>query len=273
MGTEVATTTQEIADINVKWNEEDRKLIQNTVARNTTQSEFKLFLYTAMRYDLDPLIKEVWCVKYGNSPAAIFTGRDGFLAIAHRSGVFDGMDSGVKMIDSEIVGWCRVYRKDMSHPFYVEAYLKEYKGGPKTLWATKPRTMIQKVAESQCLRRAFNISGLYSPDEYYQSEQPPANNDYEYTVSQDDKEQEEYKQRVEEEKEEKQHEETVFESKPITTKQVKRMYALANNKPQNTIEGVIKEFGFEKPEDVDKAHYNEICNKIKDIQNKTTLDS
>jgi hypothetical protein len=58
----------------------------------------------------------------------------------------------------------------MSHPFYVEVYLKEYlkpqspgqKPGP---WQTMPRVMIQKVAESSALRRAFSVSGLYCPEE------------------------------------------------------------------------------------------------------------
>ncbi|MGI5839310.1 MAG: RecT family recombinase [bacterium] len=107
-------------------------------------------------------------MKYGNNPANIFTGRDGFLSIAHRSGQFDGMESGARVEGDEIIGWCKVYRKDMERPFTVEVALSEYSTG-QNLWKTKPRTMIQKVAESQCLRRAFDISGLYSPEEFDQS--------------------------------------------------------------------------------------------------------
>ncbi len=163
------------------WTAEDKALIQETVAKGTTESEFKLFLYTAAKYGLDPLIKQVWCVKYGNAPASIFTGRDGFLSIAHRSGKFDGMESGTKTEGDEIIGWCRVYRTDMSHPFYVEVRLSEYTTG-KNLWQTKPHTMIQKVAESQCLRRAFDISGIYSPEEMPEPEDrqysKPAKNEH-----------------------------------------------------------------------------------------------
>jgi hypothetical protein len=32
-------------------------------------------------------------------------------------------------------------------------------------WDRKRRTMISKVAESQCLRKAFSISGIYAPEE------------------------------------------------------------------------------------------------------------
>jgi hypothetical protein len=54
-------------------------------------------------------------------------------------------------------GGAEVWRKDMSHPFEVRVYASEYSTG-KNLWKDKPRTMIQKVAEAQCLRRAFSIS-------------------------------------------------------------------------------------------------------------------
>jgi hypothetical protein len=47
--------------------------------------------------------------------------------------------------------------------------MKEYSTG-KALWASKPKTMLIKVAESQALRRAFSISGIYSPEEMGQWE-------------------------------------------------------------------------------------------------------
>jgi len=147
------------------WTAEDVQLIKDTVAQGATDSEFKLLLYTANKYQLDPLVKQIWCVKYDKSkPASIYTGRDGFLSIAHRSGQFDGMESGTKMVESRLFGWAKVWRKDMTRPFSVEVDEREYKS-TNPLWRDKPRTMIQKVAESQALRRAFDISGLYSPDE------------------------------------------------------------------------------------------------------------
>jgi len=143
-------------------------LIKATVARGCTQTEFELLMYLSAQYGLDPIRRQIWAVKYGTAPASIFTGRDGFLEIAHRSGQFDGMESGVKTVregdQDELIGWCKVYRKDMSHPFYVEVYEREYTTG-KSFWQTKPRIMIQKVAESSCLRRAFSVSGLYCPEE------------------------------------------------------------------------------------------------------------
>jgi len=166
-----------------QYNQQQIQLVRDMCARDCTDNEFLLLMQLAKTYQLDPFAKQIWAVKYGNNPAAIFCGRDGFLAIAHRSGQFDGMASGTRYDEEgELVGWCKVYRKDMSHPFEVEVSLSEYSTG-KNLWQTKPETMIVKVAESHALRRAFSISGLYSPEEIdtgdrpeprYVSEVPPA---------------------------------------------------------------------------------------------------
>lgn len=174
-----ATTSGGI--IPAQYNPQQIQLIRDMCAKDCTDNEFLLLMQLAKTYQLDPFAKQIWAVKYGNNPAAIFCGRDGFLAIAHRSGKFDGMESGTRKDGDDLIGWCRVYRKDMSRPFEVEVYASEYSTG-KNLWKDKPRTMIQKVAEAQCLRRAFSISGLYSPEEIdtgdraprYVGEVPPA---------------------------------------------------------------------------------------------------
>jgi phage recombination protein Bet len=157
--------------IPTQYNQQQIQLIRDMCARDCTDNEFLLLMQLAKTYQLDPFAKQIWAVKYGNNPAAIFCGRDGFLAIAHRSGKFDGMESGTRKDGDDLVGWCRVYRKDMSRPFEVEVSLSEYSTG-KNLWQTKPKTMIVKVAESHALRRAFGISGLYSPEEIDTGDRP-----------------------------------------------------------------------------------------------------
>lgn len=157
-----------------KW-ENQIALVRSMVAKDATQPEFDLMLHMARTYGLDPLTKQIWLVKYGSSPASIFAGRDGFLEIGHRSGNFDGMDTKVEVVEQPINRngvvrpWqyratCSVFCKDMKHPITVEVYEEEYTTG-RNLWKDKTRTMIGKVAESQALRRAFRISGLYSPEE------------------------------------------------------------------------------------------------------------
>ena len=157
--------------IPAQYNPQQIQLIRDMCARDCTDNEFLLLMQLAKTYQLDPFAKQIWAVKYGNNPAAIFCGRDGFLAIAHRSGKFDGMESGTRKDGDDLIGWCRVYRKDMSRPFEVEVSLSEYSTG-KNLWLTKPKTMIVKVAESHALRRAFGISGLYAPEEIDTGDRP-----------------------------------------------------------------------------------------------------
>jgi phage recombination protein Bet len=142
-------------------------LIKAKVAPDATNTEFELLMYIANKYDLDPLLKEIWLVKFGNSPAQIYAGRDGYLKIAHRSGHFDGMETKVNMsadgtkIESAT---CTIWRNDMQHTISSHVLFNEYSTG-KNLWATKPAVMIGKVAESVALRKAFSVAGLYSPEE------------------------------------------------------------------------------------------------------------
>lgn len=149
-----------------KYTDKQIQLIHDTYAKNTTKEEFELYMYTAGKFQLDPLLKQIWCVKYQNQPAMIYAGRDGFLEIAHRSGQFNGLESGMK---DDITAYAKVYRKDMQYPFYVEVALSEYSTG-MALWKSKPKTMLTKVAESQALRRAFSISGVYGEEEMGQWE-------------------------------------------------------------------------------------------------------
>ena len=153
------------------YTDEDLLLIRNMAARNCSEPEFKLLMYLSKTYGLDPLLKQIWAVKRNdNEPALIFAGRDGFLAVAHRSGHFDGMQSGVnyeidkdgkKVIES---AWCKVWRNDMTHPFETQVPFGEYNTGFR-VWKSHPSAMILKVAESVCLRKAFSIDGIYAPEE------------------------------------------------------------------------------------------------------------
>lgn len=149
-----------------KYDSKQIQLIHDLYAKDTTKEEFELYLYTANKFGLDPLLKQIWCVKFKNEKAQIYAGRDGFLEVAHRSGQFNGIKSGMK---DERTAFAEVYRKDMENPFYVEVDMAEYSTG-MALWKSKPKTMLIKVAESQALRKAFSISGIYSPEEMGQWE-------------------------------------------------------------------------------------------------------
>lgn len=151
----------------IAYSEDEMLLLRNVIAKGCSEPEFKLLMYMANTYGLDPLLKQIWAVKRNeNTPALIFAGRDGMLAIAHRSGQFDGMQSGVVYDDDRkpISAWCEIWRKDMSHSFKTEVPFSEYNTG-FSVWKTNPSAMILKVSEAVCLRKAFSVSGLYSPEE------------------------------------------------------------------------------------------------------------
>ena len=160
------------------------ELVRRKFGKDLNQTEWELFLYVARLYDLNPLLREIWAIKFRGQPAQIFTGRDGLLKIAHQSGMFDGMrtvllieqngqvlETDIAPKEAEILGSkCYVWRKDMSHPVETSVKFSEYDKGRST-WKEKPDTMIRKVAEAHCLRRAFSIHGLYLPEEFKQAQE------------------------------------------------------------------------------------------------------
>jgi len=161
-------TVHDIAPI--QFDDKALALIKAKVAPNATNTEFDLLMYLSGKYNLDPILHQIWLVKFGDSPAQIYAGRDGYLEIAHRSRQFDGMKSWCEYTEDKsgkkvpLKAICHVWRKDCSHPFESEVLFTEYSTG-KNLWLTKPSVMLIKVAESVCLRKAFRVSGLYDPDE------------------------------------------------------------------------------------------------------------
>ena len=109
-------------------------------------------------------------------------GRDGYLSVANRIKTFNGMETSSeirempRLVNGEwttvktLVAICKVHRKDTAYPFVAEVVYHEYlqtdkAGKPTRLWQEKPDLMLKKVAESQALRKAFNLHGTYCPEE------------------------------------------------------------------------------------------------------------
>lgn len=154
------------------------------------QQEVEICLTTARHYGLNPLLNEI---RFVNSKGVIrgrdiwaikpLVGRDGLVALAHRSGKYGGMDTSVEVkewphFNKETQAWdiynqpvatAKVYRKDSAIPTTVSVgfweYAKRDDGTIPDFWQKLGVTMTCKVAECQALRKAFNLSGLYSPEE------------------------------------------------------------------------------------------------------------
>lgn len=153
---------------------EEKQTIKATVAKDLSDSQFTIFIYTCQALGLNPLLNEIAVILYAGK-MSIQVMRDGFLTIAHRSGKFSGLESGIYDIDDvnpygkkmkTKTAWSKAYNKDFVVPVYQEAEFIEYDASNRNaLWKSKPNTMIKKVAESMALRKAFNINGVYAPEE------------------------------------------------------------------------------------------------------------
>ena len=178
------------------WLSQDEKKIIKAqfFPPNATDMDMIYCMKVAETFNLNPILKQIYFVERvtninGQRISKIepLAGRDSFLTLAHRSGKFAGIESecGIKqkavlqdgewMNKNELVATARVYRTDNERPFCAEVSYGEYvqrtgKGEITKFWREKPETMLKKVAESQALRKAFDISGLYSVDEVGENE-------------------------------------------------------------------------------------------------------
>jgi phage recombination protein Bet len=168
-------TVKENAVTHREWTEDEIKLITDTVAKNASKDELKLFLYRCRNMGLDPLKPgQIYFVKYNPSqPGTIVIGIDGFRSQAAKTGKHTGTKRGVLRDDKGkcIGAWAEVYRSDWQHPAREEVSMQEYNTG-KAQWSKMPETMIKKVAEAAALRMAFpdDLGGIYSQEEMDQAD-------------------------------------------------------------------------------------------------------
>lgn len=167
----------------------DRKVIDTlkaTVAKGTTDHELDMFIQQCKGTGLNPFKKEIWCIVTGTGEwrkVQMMTGLHGYLQIANSHPQFDGIEYSygpvikVKAGTQEIEAYdwveARVYRKDRTRPQVYRANWSEShqdlvsKGGKLMQWASRPKYMLQKVAECHSLKRAFaqELSGFYTEEE------------------------------------------------------------------------------------------------------------
>lgn len=153
-----------------------------------TDQEIGMFLKLCEYQKLNPFLREAYLVKYGDFPASIVTGKEVFTKRAMKREDYAGLQAGITvlrndklerregslLLDGEklVAGWAKVFVKGKEVPFFEEVSKDEYEGRkkdgtPTGMWATKPATMLRKVAIVHALREAFpqDYEGLYSPEE------------------------------------------------------------------------------------------------------------
>lgn len=165
-----------------------KKYLVSGDASAVTDQEVMMFLTLCRYQHLNPFLREAYLVKYGSAPATIVTGKDTFTKRANKNPNYLGKQAGIIVLtqqgevinregtfslpNEEIVGgWAKIFIKDRE-PEYNTVSFSEYAGRKKdgslnNQWATKPATMIRKVAVVQALRECFpeDFSGMYSPEE------------------------------------------------------------------------------------------------------------
>jgi phage recombination protein Bet len=158
------------------------QLVKDLVAVGATDNELALFLYTAQRTGLDPLAKQIYCIKR-QGKMTIQAGIDGYRLIADRTGKYAGNDDPVfgpdHAIGNNITGpssatvtvWKMV--GGVRCPFTSTARWSEYYPGDSQgfMWRKMPYLMLGKCAEALALRKAFpaELSGIYTDSEMDQA--------------------------------------------------------------------------------------------------------
>jgi phage recombination protein Bet len=160
---------------------ENLDLLKRTICRGATDDEFKLFVYVCKRTGLDPFVRQIHAVKRwqdGREQMTIQTGIDGYRLIAERTGKYmPGRETVFEYDDKGKIVKATAYVKKMDsagawHEISATAHFAEYcnykkDGSMMQMWRTKGHIMLQKCAESACLRKAFpvELSGLYTAEE------------------------------------------------------------------------------------------------------------
>ena len=182
----------------------DLQFVKNYLVRGKAElvsdQELVFFMNTCRQQKLNPTVQgEVYLIKYSkDDPAQMVVGKDAYLrrAFDHPDYLYknDGITvkRGDQIVQKEgcclypgeelVGGWCRVFfeRKGKERSTFKEVNFSEYNKGMAN-WKSKPATMINKVAISQCVRDAFpkDYEGLYSEEEMVASGAIPTypNND------------------------------------------------------------------------------------------------
>jgi len=132
---------------------------------SVTEKEVFTFLNMCKYLRLNPFLKEIYLIKYKDSPATFVISYQTLLQRAEENKNFDGYETEVKGEIPNMSATATVYRKDRSYPVkitvnYSEAVktimdrqTKELR--PTTMWKNMPEWMLRKVALARALKETF----------------------------------------------------------------------------------------------------------------------
>lgn len=178
---------------------EDNKVTQEllldylkTMNKGLTAQQTKQFLAVASAFGLNPWKREIYAVTFkgkNGTEMSVVTGYETYIKRAEANPNYDGYDIEFKggferktfmkqgeygpynvtevVPKGDVSCVCTVYRKDRSHPVREEVFFDEY-DQKNSMWKSKPRTMLKKVAIVSAFRKAFpfDLGGMpYTSDE------------------------------------------------------------------------------------------------------------
>jgi phage recombination protein Bet len=132
---------------------------------SVTEKEVVQFLNMCKYLKLNPFLKEIYLIKYKDSPATFVISYQTLLKRAEENKNFNGYETEVKGEIPNMTATATVYRKDRSYPVkitvnYSEAVktvmdrqTKELR--PTNMWKSMPEWMLRKVALARALKEAF----------------------------------------------------------------------------------------------------------------------
>jgi phage recombination protein Bet len=159
-------------------NNEQIDVLRRTIAKGCTNDEFELFLQVCIRTGLDPFARQIcpvsrWDKKEGRNVMSIQVQVDGFRVLAQRTGQYAGsdralFDEGLSLFEHmrqkrglPLTCYMTVYRivSGQRCAFTSEIAWNDFYPGDKLgfMWNAKPYQMMAKAAESQALRKAFQL--------------------------------------------------------------------------------------------------------------------
>ena len=167
MANENAVTTTEQSQIT-------SKLLSDyfaTLTDKLTDVQRNQFAAVAQAFGLNPFKREIYATTYrnkdGQTVMSIVTGYEVYLKRAEMNPNYNGFETNFQVVNGEMGCTCKVYRKDRTMPVTSTVWMSEYSTG-RSLWASKPRMMLEKVAIATAFRRAFpcDFGGMpYTTDE------------------------------------------------------------------------------------------------------------
>ena len=166
MSNEIVATSEE--------NKITSKLLSDyfaTLTDKLTDVQRNQFAAVAQAFGLNPFKREIYATTYrnkdGQTVMSIVTGYEVYLKRAEMNPNYNGFETNFQVVNGEMGCTCKVYRKDRTMPVTSTVWMSEYSTG-RSLWASKPRMMLEKVAIATAFRRAFpcDFGGMpYTTDE------------------------------------------------------------------------------------------------------------